>query len=464
MNPNLPVGGSALDFEAGARGALPEGLTQLGASMRFGLYASHFDGTERVDDETSLRSLFTSLSTRHHFGSGWAVEASLPVGSMTLDAPGTAQQRVSGFGDLELGLRYDLGALWGVGGYNPSLSLRAGLGLPTGRQTELFFDPSSSGKTDESEVAYFPTTLILLGRAAYSGSLRADLTQFATKRVALRGWLSGAASFTPTDDGVRSAPELGYGAGVMVLPAERLALGLSVAGSRKGSSKELEGDSQTTVIANSGGHWVGLELNGNVQATETLSFVGFARLPVFTDVTGRQTSETFSVGMGAFVSFGGKAKDEHEGHDHGHADHGEEGSSGVASEVPETPWVPPAATSSSGDVRDLATGGESFSLATAIEPGKLTVIDFWADWCAPCFEIGRMLEALASSDELLAVRKVEVPDFDSPVVREHLATVNALPVVWIISPEGDVIRLVGVPPRTVLSEIQAALARLRASK
>lgn len=123
---------------------------------------------------------------------------------------------------------------------------------------------------------------------------------------------------------------------------------------------------------------------------------------------------------------GAHGHDEH-GHDeiaHGHDEHGHDHTaSGVSA-------------THTADVADVARGGTSFELSEAIAPGKITVIDFWAEWCVPCHDIDDLLRDLAAEHPKLAVRRAEVVDIDSPVAVEHLGGVKGLPVVWIFDRQG----------------------------
>jgi thiol-disulfide isomerase/thioredoxin len=112
------------------------------------------------------------------------------------------------------------------------------------------------------------------------------------------------------------------------------------------------------------------------------------------------------------------------------------------------------------DVSDAALAGASYRLQDVLVLGKVTVLDYWAAWCHPCEHIAQTLSQLASQDQKLAVRKIEVPDFDRPVALEHLKGLSALPIVRIYGPQGSLLHeLVGTTEAEVRKRLKAVLAQ-----
>jgi thiol-disulfide isomerase/thioredoxin len=90
------------------------------------------------------------------------------------------------------------------------------------------------------------------------------------------------------------------------------------------------------------------------------------------------------------------------------------------------------------DIAWIAKQGED---VPALEPhavkGKITVFDFYADWCAACRKVdGHMYEKLASGDDTLAYRKLNIVDWDSPLARRYVRTVPSLPFLVVFGPDG----------------------------
>ncbi|MCK5690592.1 thioredoxin [Myxococcota bacterium] len=80
-----------------------------------------------------------------------------------------------------------------------------------------------------------------------------------------------------------------------------------------------------------------------------------------------------------------------------------------------------------------------------IEAKQLTIVDFWAEWCAPCKALGPILEDLANDHG----GKVQIAKMD---IDEHPQTpgeygVRAIPTILLIK-DGEVVeQLVGLVPK-----------------
>jgi len=92
--------------------------------------------------------------------------------------------------------------------------------------------------------------------------------------------------------------------------------------------------------------------------------------------------------------------------------------------------------------------------------GKVTVFDFWADWCVPCHELDqRLAEVARRHPEALAVRKVNVVDDESAAWRAYLAPGGFnLPYVKLFGPDGGRVWEASGDPAALAARVEAALA------
>ena len=86
----------------------------------------------------------------------------------------------------------------------------------------------------------------------------------------------------------------------------------------------------------------------------------------------------------------------------------------------------------------------------------LTLVDFWAPWCAPCRAVAPMLEELAHEyEDRLTVAKVNVDDHPGAATRFGIQSIPTL----LLFQGGEVVqRIVGAPPKRQLqSQIEGHL-------
>jgi thiol-disulfide isomerase/thioredoxin len=94
--------------------------------------------------------------------------------------------------------------------------------------------------------------------------------------------------------------------------------------------------------------------------------------------------------------------------------------------------------SASAEEPKLISQGRRVDLEEHLVPGKMMLFDFYADWCAPCRVIKPRIRELANRyPDVLAVREVDVVDWDSPVARQH--RILQLPHLKLFGPDGRLI-------------------------
>lgn len=85
-----------------------------------------------------------------------------------------------------------------------------------------------------------------------------------------------------------------------------------------------------------------------------------------------------------------------------------------------------------GSGKDIQTVGGA-DLTKQLVSGKVTIVDFYADWCGPCRTIGPVLEEIAKKDSEVALRKVNV---DSNQTLARKCKVNGIPHIMIFDKKG----------------------------
>jgi thiol-disulfide isomerase/thioredoxin len=89
------------------------------------------------------------------------------------------------------------------------------------------------------------------------------------------------------------------------------------------------------------------------------------------------------------------------------------------------------------DFKVLAPAGEDVpSLADHAVKGKVTVFDFYADWCAPCKEVDVHVYKKLQTRTDIAYRKLNVVSWETPLAKRHLAKVPNMPFVVVYGTGG----------------------------
>lgn len=107
---------------------------------------------------------------------------------------------------------------------------------------------------------------------------------------------------------------------------------------------------------------------------------------------------------------------------------------------------------------DVATLGEAGTAAPLVPvPGKITVFDLWAEWCAPCRELDDKLAALARRyPDRFAVRKLDVVDNDSAAWLRYLAPGTfELPHIKVYGADGSLLFEKTAPPDELVKSVEA---------
>jgi thiol-disulfide isomerase/thioredoxin len=110
------------------------------------------------------------------------------------------------------------------------------------------------------------------------------------------------------------------------------------------------------------------------------------------------------------------------------------------------------------DHEELGPAGAAAALDPV--PGKVTVFDLWADWCAPCRELDDALAALARRHaDRIAVRRLDVVDDESAAWRAYLEDGGyALPHVKVYDEGGRLVLERTAPVEELIREIEAIVA------
>jgi copper chaperone CopZ/thiol-disulfide isomerase/thioredoxin len=83
-------------------------------------------------------------------------------------------------------------------------------------------------------------------------------------------------------------------------------------------------------------------------------------------------------------------------------------------------------------------GSKKVDLKAIAVPGKITVVDYWAEWCSPCHFLEKRLQHLLNENSNMALRRVNVGKWDNAAAKQATAEfrLEALPYVRVYDSRG----------------------------
>jgi thiol-disulfide isomerase/thioredoxin len=104
---------------------------------------------------------------------------------------------------------------------------------------------------------------------------------------------------------------------------------------------------------------------------------------------------------------------------------------------PDLDFSPPKKPPQQADVVSIGKDGEDVpNLEAHLVPGKVTVFDFHAIWCPPCRKVDEHLYPTLAARNDIALRKIDVSSWDSPVAERWLKDVAELPYIVVYDKQG----------------------------
>ena len=97
-----------------------------------------------------------------------------------------------------------------------------------------------------------------------------------------------------------------------------------------------------------------------------------------------------------------------------------------------------ASVADRGQQVEVITHGAQVDITKHLALGNVTVVDFYADWCGPCRQVSPILEQMAKTDPEIVLRKIDIVDWKTAVVRQY--SIHSIPQINVYNRGG---RLVG---------------------
>lgn len=123
---------------------------------------------------------------------------------------------------------------------------------------------------------------------------------------------------------------------------------------------------------------------------------------------------------------------------------------------PDLDFSPPKPPPQEADVKQLVKEGEDLpALEPHVVAGKVTIFDFHAAWCPPCRKVDEHLYPTLEKRFDIALRKIDIGSWDTPVSERWLKEVPELPFLVIYGKNG---KKVGTVSGANFAEIDRLIA------
>jgi thiol-disulfide isomerase/thioredoxin len=107
---------------------------------------------------------------------------------------------------------------------------------------------------------------------------------------------------------------------------------------------------------------------------------------------------------------------------------------------------------------EVISHGAQVDINQHLALGNVTVVDFYADWCGPCRRLSPNLEQMATSDPQVALRKIDIVNWRTPVVQQF--NIHSIPQVNVYNRRGQ---LVGTVNGADFDEVKRYVAQAKSS-
>jgi len=106
---------------------------------------------------------------------------------------------------------------------------------------------------------------------------------------------------------------------------------------------------------------------------------------------------------------------------------------------------------------EVISHGAQVDITRHLALGNVTIVDFYADWCGPCRQISPSLEQMARTDPEIALRKIDIVNWNTAVVKQF--GIHSIPQVNVYNRGGN---LVGSVVGADLQAVERYVAQAKA--